>query len=133
MDIRYDDIKAVFKAAYHNKLFDGPIAGSGIAKRKIPRFMSRAHIHAFFEENPYVMTRVGEYIHFYVVSMTLDPKFEDVGFRIKESDLFDGEVEEIAWGMDYIYMKLYSREYKKMVARYLAAYIFLVCHTLTVT
>ena len=95
--------------------------------------MSRAHIHAFFEENPYVMTRVGEYIHFYVVSMTLDPKFEDAGFRIKESDLFDGEVEEIAWGMDYIYMKLYSKAYKKIVARYLAAYIFLVCPTLTVT
>lgn len=125
MDIRYDDIKAVFKAAYHNQLFDGSISRSGIAKRKIPRFMSRAHIHAFFEENPYVMTRVGEYIHFYVVSMTLDPKFDKIGFRIKESDLFDGKVEEIAWGHYHPLCDLFSRDYKELVAEYLAIFTHL--------
>ena len=125
MDVKnttYEDIKPVFQAAYHNDLFDGSIARSGISTRKVPIFMSRAHIQAFFDENPYVMTRVGEYIHFYVVSMRLDNSYDHKGFRVKESDLFDGEVEKIEWGVCHPWCDLFSEEYSWISAKYLAVY-----------
>ena len=98
----FEKYREVFLAAYHNNLFDVWVHKTGMTKRKEPTFISKQHIVNFFHEAPYIMTRVGEYIHFYEIEFHREKGVRKEGFRIKESSI-DGdlEVEPTVWGTCY--------------------------------
>ena len=114
----FEPYKDVFLAAYHNNLFDVSVHRTGMVSRKIPIFVSRQHIVNYFDENPYILTRVGEYLHFCTTTFKIDCSDGTVQhhcFRIKESSIDSDEliVEPSYFGSYWPYTHLFSREYNK--------------------
>lgn len=114
----FEPYKEVFLAAYYNKLFDVSIHKTGMVSRNIPLFVSRQHIVNYFDENPYVLTRVGEFLHFCTTTFRLGDDVETIThhcFRIKESSIGSDEliVEPSYFGSYWPYTHLFSEKYNK--------------------
>ncbi len=112
----FEPYKDVFLAAYHNNLFDVSIHKTGMVSRKIPMFVSRQHIVNYFDENPYILTRVGEYLHFCTTTFRMGDDVETIQhhcFRIKESSIYSDEliVEPSYFGSYWPYTDQFSRAY----------------------